>query len=397
MGIFNRKRGQKARDKPREDSRPDAYTMDGIPRTRADLHMQTHESVYAAVCRIATTIAAMPLHLYKGNEIQWGHRLDKLVSYAPNANMTGYMHRLTMQGCVGNEGNAYSLIVPDGLGGVSSLDVLKPQYVTPMRARETGNIWYYVRPEDGGMPMWIHNSQMIVIRNISTNGERGVRPMDVLTRTLEYDQKIKEFSLDQLDGVSGNGVMLTVPGVGINDDRADVLINRFLERYKKSRRSVVVLEGGITASSINRSPVDAKVMDVERISKNRVATAYLIPPHMLGDYSDTSYSTAEQSMLEFMTLTMQTHVAQWEDELERKLLTYEQVAEGYHFRFDMEAMHRSDTLTMATKHQMAIRGGWMSPNEVRNRDGLPDDPSGNELLVSRDLLPLHMVRNGKTL
>lgn len=287
--------------------------------------------------------------------------------------------------------------MPDGLGGVSSLDVLKPQYVTPMRARETGNIWYYVRPEDGGMPMWIHNSQMIVIRNISTNGERGVRPMDVLTRTLEYDQKIKEFSLDQLDGVSGNGVMLTVPGVGINDARADVLIDRFLERYKKSRRSVVVLEGGITASSINRSPVDAKVMDVERISKNRVATAYLIPPHMLGDYSDTSYSTAEQSMLEFMTLTMQTHVAQWEDELERKLLTYEQVAEGYHFRFDMEAMHRSDTLTMATKHQMAIRGGWMSPNEVRNRDGLPDDPAGNELLVSRDLLPLHMVRNGKTL
>lgn len=397
MGIFNRKRGQKARDKPREDGRPDVYAMDGIPRTRADLHMQTHESVYAAVCRIATTIAAMPLHLYKGNEIQWGHRLDKLVSYAPNANMTGYMHRLTMQGCVGNEGNAYSLIVPDGLGGVSSLDVLKPQYVTPMRARETGNIWYYVRPEDGGMPMWIHNSQMIVIRNISTNGERGVRPMDVLTRTLEYDQKIKEFSLDQLDGVSGNGVMLTVPGVGINDARADVLIDRFLERYKKSRRSVVVLEGGITASSINRSPVDAKVMDVERISKNRVATAYLIPPHMLGDYSDTSYSTAEQSMLEFMTLTMQTHVAQWEDELERKLLTYEQVAEGYHFRFDMEAMHRSDTLTMATKHQMAIRGGWMSPNEVRNRDGLPDDPAGNELLVSRDLLPLRMVRNGKTL
>lgn len=397
MGIFNRKRGQKARDKPGEWTRPDGYTMDGISRTRADLHMQTHEVVYAAVSRIATTIAAMPLHLYKGNEIQWGHRLDRLVSYAPNANMTGYMHRLTMQGCVGNEGNAYSLIVPDGLGGVSSLDVLKPQYVTPMRARETGDIWYYVRPEDGSVPMWIHNSQMIVIHNISTNGERGVRPMDVLMRTLEYDQKIKEFSLDQLDGVSGNGVMLTVPGVGINDGRADVLINRFLERYRQSRRSVVVLEGGITASSINRSPVDAKVMDVERISKNRVATAFLIPPHMLGDYSDTSYSTAEQSMLEFMTLTMQTHVAQWEDELERKLLTYEQVAEGYCFRFDMEAMHRSDTLTMATKHQMAIRGGWMSPNEVRARDGLPDDPSGNELLVSRDLLPLRMVRDGKTL
>ncbi len=397
MGIFRkRKRSQQARDKPETSAQSFAETR-SVNRTRADLYMQNHEAVFAAVSRIATTLASMPLHLYKGHDIQWGNSLDKLVSYAPNGNMTGYMHRLTMQGCVGNEGNAYSLIVPDGKGGVASLDVLKPQYVTPMRARETGDIWYYVQPEDGTeQPFWIHNSQMIVIRYISTNGERGVRPMDVLRRTLEYDNQIKEFSLEQLEGVNGNGVILTVPGVGMSDARSDVLIERFLERYRKSKRSVVVLEGGITASTMSKSPVDAKVLDVERITKNRVATVYQIPPHMLGDYTDTSYSTAEQSMQEFMKLTMLSIVSQWEDELNRKLLTYEQICQGYAFRFDMDEMNRADTLTMANKHQMAIRGGWMRPNEVRKRDGLPDDPDGDVLLASRDLLPLGMIKAGAT-
>lgn len=397
MGILKkRKRGQQARDKPESEVNSFSETR-SVSRTHADLYMQNHEAVFAAVSRIATTLASMPLHLYKGHDIQWGHPLDKLISYAPNGSMTGYMHRLTMQGCVGNEGNAYSLIVPDGKGGVASLDVLKPQYVTPMRAMETGDIWYYVRPEDGAaQPFWVHNSRMIVIRYISTNGERGVRPMDVLRRTLEYDQQIKEFSLEQLEGVNGNGVILTVPGVGMSDARADVLIDRFLERYRKSKRSVVVLEGGITASAMNKSPVDAKVLDVERITKNRVATVYQIPPHMLGDYTDTSYSTAEQSMQEFMKLTMLSMVAQWEDELNRKLLTYEQICEGFSFRFDMDEMNRADTLTMANKHQMAIRGGWMRPNEVRKRDGLPDDPDGDVLLASRDLLPLGMIKAGKT-
>lgn len=400
MGIFKkRKRSQQARDKPdASDQQVQGFTdTRSVPRTRADLYMQNHEAVFAAVSRIATTLASMPLHLYKGHDIQWGDKLDKLVSYAPNSNMTGYMHRLTMQGCVGNEGNAYSLIVPDDKGGVASLDVLKPQYVTPMRALESGDIWYYVQSEDGtAQPFWVHNSRMIVIRYISTNGERGVRPMDVLRQTLEYDNQIKEFSLEQLEGVNGNGIILTVPGVGMSDDRSKVLINRFLERYKQSKRSVVVLEGGITASAMSKSPVDAKVLDVERITKNRVATVYQIPPHMLGDYTDTSYSTAEQSMQEFMKLTMLSIVSQWEDELNRKLLTYEQICQGYAFRFDMDEMNRADTLTMANKHQMAIRGGWMRPNEVRKRDGLPDDPDGDVLLASRDLLPLSMIKAGKT-
>ena len=65
--------------------------------------------------------------------------------------------------------------------------------------------------------------------------------------------------------------------------------------------------------------------------------------------------------------------------------------QGYRFRFDIEALARADTATMAEKHQKAIRGGWMRINEVRQREGLPPDEMGNELMASRDLLPLRIA------
>ena len=67
----------------------------------------------------------------------------------------------------------------------------------------------------------------------------------------------------------------------------------------------------------------------DRISKNRVATVYNIPPHMLGDYTDTSYSTADQSKREFIDLTIMPVIAQWEAEFNLKRLTLGERRQGY--------------------------------------------------------------------
>jgi len=132
-------------------------------------------------------------------------------------------------------------------------------------------------------------------------------------------------------------------------------------------------------------------MDVERITRNRVATVYNLPPHMLGDYSDTSFSTAEQQMQEFLQLTVIPIVQQWEDELNRKLLSDTDYKAGYRFRFDTDSLIRADMVAMANKYQMAIRGGWMRINEVREREGLPPDPNGDELMCARDIIPLRIM------
>ncbi len=390
MSLFQRKpkNSIKARAEPGASPPANGYWVP-VTRVRADMTMSLNEAIYAASSRISNTFACMPLHLYKGNILQTDHPLELLMARKPSANFTPFCFRQTMEAFRNTEGNAYALIVPDKLGTAKRLDILNPTRVRPQKHPETGELWYVVQLDDNKLyPVpW---SMILTVRYMSANGVIGVRPVDVLRSSLEYDRETKALSLDQLDGVN-QGVMLDIPNTGLDGPKKDALVQSFLDTYEKSNRSVIVLEGGMKATTFNQSAVDPKLLDVERITRNRVATVYNIPPHLLGDYTDTSFSTAEQQMQEFLQLTILPIAVQWEDELNRKLLTDADIRSGYTFRFDTDALARADTATMAEKNQKAIRGGWGTVNEARKRDGLPKVEGGDTLLISRDLLPLSYV------
>ena len=380
-----RKNEAKARDEP---TRNRNRNLRWINRPRADNTIQGNEAIYAAVSRIANTVASLPMHIYKDYMLVPEHPLERLLNLEPNPNFTAFGFRQTMEVLRNTEGNAYALKIPDGLGGVKRLDILNPTRVQPLRNPEDQSVWYQIQPEDGET-MYAPGFMVLNLRHMSANGQKGIRPIDVLRKSLDYDAQVKSLSLDQLDGVN-HGIMLTVPNSGLNQVQKDDLVDRFLETYEKSGRTVVVLEGGLTATNFSNPAVDGQLLDVERITRNRVATVYNLPPHMLGDYTDTSFSTAEQQMQEFLQLTIIPIVEQWEEEFDRKLLTPEDFTAGYRIRFDTSQLTRADTAATANKNQMAIRGGWLTPNEVRRSEYLPPNEYGDNLMASRDLLPLRI-------
>lgn len=377
---------QRARDKPKLRQ---VTSLRSINRPRADRTIEGNEAIYAAVSRIANTVASMPMHLYKGYEIAKDHPLERLVSLEPHPNFTAFTWRQTMEVLRNTEGNAYALIIRDKLGTVQRLDILNPTRVQPARDPADGSDWYMITLDDGKQYQ-VPGFMVLNLRHMSANGVKGIRPIDVLRRSLDYDAQVKDMALDQLDGVN-HGIMLTVPNSGLDQGQKDDLVDRFLETYQQSGRSVVVLEGGLTATNFSADAVDAHLLDVERITRNKVAAVYNLPPHMLGDYSQGIKSTTEQQMLEFLQLTIIPIVEQYEEECNRRLLTPQDYATGYRIRFDTTSLIRADVATMANKHQMAVRGGWMKPNEVREREGQPPDPNGNELLCSRDLVPIRII------
>lgn len=388
MGLFSRFRNEnKARDKPRVRVF-DRGKVTSITRPRADVTLQGHEAIYAAVTRIANTVASIPVHVYKGRERQDTHPLEKLLNLSPNPSMSAYIFKQTMEAFRNTEGMAYALIIRDGLGEITRLDVLDPTRVRPLIERDSREIWYDITLEGKTYP--IPGYMVLALKHMSANGISCIRPLDVLRGSLDYDAEVKEICLNQLDGIN-HGVMLEVPGQALDETRKAQIVADFLDAYESSGQRVLVLEGGIKATTFNQSPVDAQLMDVERITRNRVATVYNLPPHMLGDYSDTSFSTAEQQMQEFLQLTIIPIVQQWEDELNRKLLSDADYKVGYRFRFDTDSLIRADMVAMANKYQMAIRGGWLRINEVREREGLPPDPNGDELMCARDIIPLRIM------
>ena len=140
-------RGQKAqaRDKP---SAARARDLRMINRPRADMTIGGNEAIYAAVSRISNTLASMPMHFYKGYEIQKDHPLERLVNLEPHPNFTAYTWRQTMEVLRNTEGTSYALRVLNNLGQLVRLDILNPTKVIP-KMDEDGNVWYSVRMDDG--------------------------------------------------------------------------------------------------------------------------------------------------------------------------------------------------------------------------------------------------------
>ena len=61
--------------------------------------------------------------------------------------------------------------------------------------------------------------------------------------------------------------MLNIPSTNLSPEKRDNAVKQFLEAYKKSGGRVIVLEGGMTATTLTQSPVDAQSLDVERVTK----------------------------------------------------------------------------------------------------------------------------------
>lgn len=352
---------------------------------RGDYTLSNSELLFSAVSRIANSLSAMPVRLYKGSEAI-NDSLNDLVSFQPNPNMTATQFFKTLEACRDTYGNCYALKVVDHNGIPTRLDILDPDKVTPIINSDSGELWYRL---SGNNEAYVHNYYIVHIPFISTNGYTGINPVSVLYDTMEYAESIQKFSAEQLEKGVNAAIVLEAPAT-LGESQREKTIEDFLKTYKETSGNILLLESGVTAKNLNLSPVDSKLFEVEKITRSKVAMVYNLPPHLLGDYSDTSFTSQEQQMLEFLMLTMLPIVTAYEQELDRKLLTMEQRSEGYHFRFDMDAILRADAATRAEVEYKSIRSGSLTPDEARAehfRAPLPDGV-GKYALVSQDLATL---------
>ena len=354
---------------------------------RGDYTLHNSELLFSAVSRISNALSSMPVQLYKGAS-PVADDLNDLVAFQPNPNMSASTFFKTMEACRCTSGNAYAMKVFGPRGNLERLEILDPSRVTPILERDSGELWYRITPEQESS-YYVHGFYMIHVPFISTNGYSGVNPVSVLQETMDYAANIQSFSVKQLEQGVNAAIVLEAPA-NLGEHEKTQMVEEFMNTYRETSGNILLMESGVTAKTLNLSPVDSKLFEVEKITRSKVAMVYNLPPHLLGDYSDTSFTSQEQQMLEFLMLTMLPIVTAYEQEFDRKLLTRLQRRRGLHFKFDMEAILRADAATQAEVDYKAVRSGWKTPDEIRFTRHLPPFPGGigAKALVSQDLATL---------
>ena len=359
-----------------------------------DYTLKNSELLFAAVSRISNSLSAMPVQLYKGAKPVY-NELNDLIGFSPNPLMTSCQFFKTMEACRGTAGDCYALKVYLPGSAVPRIDILDPVKVRPVIEEKSNELWWRIQP-DVGKEIYVHDYYMIHVPFISTNGIGGISPVSVLFDTLKYAENIQVFNAEQLQHGVNSAIVLEAPA-NLGQDQKKAVVEDFMETYRETSGNILLLESGVQAKTLNLSPVDSKLFEVEKITRSKVAMVYNIPPHLLGDYSDTSFSSQEQQMLEFLMLTMLPIVTAYEQELNKKLLTAVQRRQGYHFKFDMDSILRADAATQAEVDYKAVRSGWKTVDEIRYSRNLPALPGGygRYALVSQDLATLEYTVRDK--
>lgn len=349
--------------------------------------LATNETIFSAVSLLSNTMGSLPLKLYKDYEITkpGENDLARMIEYNPTSYMTMLQWVRCMETLKNTKGNSYAIKEYDYMHQPIKMHILNPDFVTPIIEKDTKELWYEIRDEDG--LMYVHNSHIIHFSHISINGYKGINPLDVLRNTIDYDREIKEFSLNQMkNGLKANIVIKL--GAKLNKDA----MNEYTEMIGRFQKNGILFvdQGKEFQELKNSSFIDPKVFDVENITIARVARVYNIPLHKLLAEKQ-GYSSAEQADLEYIKDTILPVIRQYEEELNKKLLTEQQRNEGYSFKFNLNGLARADMKTRGDFYFKGIRSAWFTPNEIRALEEMPPREGGDQLFVSRDLIPIDKI------
>jgi len=345
----------------------------------------TNETIFSVVSRLANSVSSLPVKLHRQFDIINTQASDVLIN-APNENMSGFDLMNQLEVSRNEDGNGYAVIHRDIRMQPESIIPVNAAYVTPFINSDDGGLWYQVRGANGDM--YVHNLNMIHVKHISgVSRLKGIRPLDVLKNTIQYDRAVQEFSLSEMEKKDS---FIFKYDAHVDDDTKKRIIDD-VKRFYKENGGVFFQEPGVEVKELERTYNATDTLASERVTRSRVANVFNVPVSFLNDTEGQSYASNEQMMIQFVQMTLTPIVRQYEHEFNRKLLSAADRKAGMYFKFNLGGLLRGDTAARTAFYSAMLRSAGMSPDDVRMLEDLP--PKGGkaaELWISGDLYPIEM-------
>lgn len=363
------------------------------------------EATYYACIKVLTeSIGKLPLRVMQttpttGVKPQLSHPLYRVLNERPNRYMSASVFWTYMEFCRNHYGNAYAVI--------DMTDPTRPQLwpMDPGRVK----VWYddgrkvlqdvtdvyYVYTTPTG-PVTFGSEEVLHFKAHQTlDGLVGVPVLEQLANTIQGNVSAQKL-LNKLyeNGMTAKAV-LNYTG-GLKDESVEAL-TRGIEAYAKGRlkdrgiENVIPVPAGFTLTPLNIKLADSQFLEIKQYSALQIAAAFGVKPYQIGDYTKSSFASAEAQQLSFLVDTLLFNIKQYEEELSWKLLSDAEAADGYAAKFNTSVLLRTEFQELVATLSTAVQSFLYTPNEAREKLDLPHKDGGDQLLGNGNAIPVQFA------
>jgi HK97 family phage portal protein len=386
MAFWNRSRPAQARVERRDTLDVDPGWMglaqlSGMAGGTSPRFAENLATAVACVNAVSSGLAALPATVYRaqddGRVEAPGHAVSRLIRQ-PNPHQTwpDWIEFSVAQLLL--RGNTVSVVERDGAGRPTALTPVPWEWVQ-VQVLPSGRLRYDVTMTAapwGGQALTRSylESEVLHVRDRMDNPYIGRSRISRAPAVLEAALGLQTYSTSVWhNGASPSGVLTLPPGISREGkERAEEYFTERMAGAANAKR-ILFADKDSAFTPISVSPEDAEVLASRKFSVTEICRLFNVPPPIVQDYSNNTFTNAAQASLWFATNTLAPLARKVEAEFSRSVFT----DSAYHLELDLSGLVRGDYATRWQANVAAVGAGILTADEIREQEGYGPLPAGS--------------------
>lgn len=346
----------------------------------------------ACIGTVTQALASVPLNLYRkgkngARDKAREHPLYDVLHFMSNASTTAFEFREALIESVMINGNAYALKKWNGRGQVVELHLLHPSSVT-VEKLESGRLRYKVTDARGRVHIHLQDDVLHIRYRLGRDGIMGISPIQHAreTFTLALTQQ-EQAGKQAVKSFRPEGALVFPNTLGGDGKGAALAALRNKIESDSSTSGVLVLDGGADWKSFSFSSKDAEFLDSRKLTNLDICRIFNVPPTVAGITDNATYSNTDQESRALVVRCLAPMARRIEQAMNAALLPA-MSRRSMFIEHDLAGLLRGDMKARYEAYRIGREWGWISPNEIRGWENMPDIEGGNEYLTPLNMAPI---------
>ncbi len=350
------------------------------PKSAAQL-----SAVFSCVRVISESIGMLPLALFeKDGETRkrLSNDLYHMLAIEPNEWMTSQEFWEMVGVKLGFEGNfyAYKNMVN---GQVVELLPIVGSVIKKQSANY--DVWYEVTMN--GSKVNVPKENIFHIPLFTSDGLTGMNPITHAKNAFEMAISAERLGVKFLGNASRPGGLLTTEA-NLTGEQIKEYQKVWEEKHGQGNNfRTAILGNGFKYTPTAMSAGDMQFLESRKLTRSEIAGLYRVPPHMIGDLENATFSNIEHQGQEFVTHCLMPYLTRIENRIRKELIPQKDKRTQY-AKFNVGALVRGDMDARGNFYTKLVQNGALSPNEIRELEDRPPRDGGDIYLT-----PMNMAIN----